>query len=398
MVDGVVMVVDNYARKLSKYCDVVVFVPEGRTDFDDSTLPYKVVRCKSKFPVVFLDYDLPLPGSDANFQKLLKKEQLDLVHIHSPFSIGKIGVKYARKHNIPVIETMHSQYYKDFLLATKSKFIAKQLLNNIARVFNSCDELWTMNPACEELSREYGYKGKIRLVPNGTNLVNNFSAEEQEEYIKEIRERHNIAPDEKILFYIGRMHKLKNIEFVINVCKNLKERNFKFKMLFVGKGVHQQYFEKIVKDLKLQDVIIFVGAVYDNLEKSKYIMSANLQMFPSFYDTDGIVRIESAAYNVPTIFIENSVAASVITDGVNGYIGKNDVTLFADKVADIFKDEENYKQVRERCKTDLYITWDSIVENVVDNYKAVIEEYKNKPAVKTKKVKTSRKALKAKAM
>ncbi len=395
MVDGVVMVVDNYARRLSKFCDVVVFVPSGRTDFDDSTLPYKVVRCNSKFPVVFLDYDLPLPNSDAKFLKQLKNEHLDLVHIHSPFSIGKLGVKYAKKHNIPVIATMHSQYYKDFLLATKSKFISKQLLKNIVRVFNECTEVWTMNPACEELSRTYGYKGKIRLIPNGTNLINNTSVQEQSEYIKEIKMRHNIQEDEKVLFYIGRMHKLKNLDFVIEVCKHLKEKEFKFKMLFVGGGAHISYFMRKVKNLKLDDVIIFVGPVYDNIEKSKYIMSADLQIFPSFYDTDGIVRIEAAAYNVPTVFIENSIASSVITDKVNGYIGENNVQLYAEKIINIFNNNDNYQKVKQKCKEDIYITWEEISKNVLTSYKEVIAEFHTQTLRQTT-LKLNRKALKTK--
>ena len=59
MTDGVGMVVDNYARRLCKIANVVVFVPGYSKDYDDTIFPYKVVRCKSiKMP--FLDYSLPL--------------------------------------------------------------------------------------------------------------------------------------------------------------------------------------------------------------------------------------------------------------------------------------------------------------------------------------------------
>ena len=127
MMDGVVSVVDNYAKRLVKYADVTVFTIEGRTDFDDSTLPYRVVRCKSlKFKK--MDYDLGRPKQDKNFMEALNNSHLDIVHIHSPFSLGKIGVKYAKKHNIPVIATNHSQFKKDFYKATKSKLLTSILL------------------------------------------------------------------------------------------------------------------------------------------------------------------------------------------------------------------------------------------------------------------------------
>ena len=96
MIDGVVMVVDNYARRLCKFANVTVFAPAiPNKNFDDSSLPYKVVRAKS-FPLFFIDYSLPLPDLDNNFKEELKNNKLDIVHIHSPFTIGKVGIKYAK--------------------------------------------------------------------------------------------------------------------------------------------------------------------------------------------------------------------------------------------------------------------------------------------------------------
>ena len=68
MTDGVVMVVDNYARRLSKLCNVIVFCPRyiGK-EYDDSVFPYKVVRCRS-LKVPLIDYSLPMPQLDYNFQ------------------------------------------------------------------------------------------------------------------------------------------------------------------------------------------------------------------------------------------------------------------------------------------------------------------------------------------
>ena len=81
MIDGVVTVVDNYAKRLTKYGNVIVFVPKyPGEDYDDSKFPYKVVRCKSlRFPII--DYGLPIPRFDRNFKKELKKYKLDIVHI-----------------------------------------------------------------------------------------------------------------------------------------------------------------------------------------------------------------------------------------------------------------------------------------------------------------------------
>ena len=145
MTDGVINVVDNYARLLSKRANVIVFVPSYPNNYyDDTTLPYKVVRCKS-IKIPFLDYSLPIPKLDIKFLKELKKYNLDIVHIHSPFTIGATGVKYAKKHNIPCIATMHSQFKKDIMRFTKSELASDKLLKEIIKVFNSCDECFAVN-------------------------------------------------------------------------------------------------------------------------------------------------------------------------------------------------------------------------------------------------------------
>lgn len=380
MIDGVISVVDNYAKRLKKFANITVFAPKSRyNNFDDSTLPYKIVRCK-RFNLKFLklDYDLPLPNLDRSFKRAIKEANLDIIHIHSPFSIGKMAVKYGKKHNIPVIATMHSQFKQDFYKSTKSKTLTKFMLNIIAKTFNKCDVLWTMNPGCAKLSKEYGYKGKIDIVPNATDLVNEFTQDEISKIKKEISAKYNIKEDEKIFINIGRLNKIKNLDFIIDVCKILNDKNVKFKLLLVGDGSDKKHFENKIKNENLQDKIIFVGKVSSAKEKSKLFAISDLQIFPSYYDTDGIVRIEAAAFCVPTIFIENSLASSIITNNINGYIGENNKEKFAQKIIEIFQNEEDYQKVKNKCYEDLYINWDSLITDILKKYKNLIEEKKCK--------------------
>lgn len=382
MVDGVVMVVDNYARRLSKMCNVTVFAPAGRKKFDDSTLPYKVVRCKSKFPLVFLDYDLPMPNVDKKFSQEVKNSNLDLVHIHSPFTIGKVGVKYAKKHKIPLISTLHSQFEQDFFRATKSKALTRMMLNIIAKTFNKCDELWTMNPGCVELSRHYGYKGKTDLISNATDLKNDFSPNEISHFKKELFEKYGIKKDEKVFITIGRVNKLKNLDLIVDSCKILSDKGFKFKWLIVGDGGDKEYFKNRIKKLNLDDKVIFVGKVMDSKEKGKLFAISDLHLFPSKYDTDGIVRIEAAAFSVPTLFVCDSLPSTIITDGQNGYISNDDPEAFAKKIEEVFDNKEQYLKVREQCKKDIYITWDTLVPEVYERYKDLCKNYVVEPKKK----------------
>ena len=251
--------------------------------------------------------------------------------------------------------------------------MTKILLKKIMRVFNKCDVLWTMNPACVELAKSYGYRGRVEIIPNATNLSDKFDADELSAMKLEIRKKYNISSGEKVFINIGRLNKLKNLDFVIEVCKKLKDENFKFKLLLIGDGNEKKYFVNKVEKLGLENEIVFVGKITSTEEKSKYFASADLQIFPSYYDTDGIVRIEAAAFCVSTIMIKNSIASSTICDNINGYIGENDIDAFAKKIIDIFANKSIYERVKEKCHEDLYINWEGLVLKVFENYKQLIE-------------------------
>ena len=371
MVDGVIMVVDNYARNLSKFANVTVFAPSTKGNFDDSKLPYKVVRSKS-MRLPFFDYDLPTPKFGHKFKKAIKDANLDIIHIHSPFGIGKMASLFGKKHNIPVVATMHSQYKQDFYKATHNNLITKMLLKSIVKVFNNCDTLWTMNHACVKIAREYGVKIPIDIITNATNLVNNFTENEIKKFKNEICRKHNISNDEKILLSIGRINKLKNIDLTLSSCKVLTDKNFKYKLLIIGDGADMGYFINKTRKLGIENNCVFVGKVVDTNEKCKYFASADLHVFPSFYDTDGIVRIESATFNLPTLFADGSVAGSAIIKDVNGFSAKAEPIAFADEIIRIFNNSSLYQKVRENCYRDIYITFDKLAKIVYEKYMQLI--------------------------
>jgi len=96
MVDGVVNVVDNYARRLLEKHEVIIFAPEADDKNFRDDYPYEVIRCK-KIQLLTTDYQLAIPKLDAKFMTKLKKIKLDIVHMHSPFSMGEVAINYAKK-------------------------------------------------------------------------------------------------------------------------------------------------------------------------------------------------------------------------------------------------------------------------------------------------------------
>lgn len=378
IIDGVTHVVDNYARILSQKHDVTVFVPKSRTKYEDN-FPYKVVRCKiSKLSIG--EYNISLPNVDAGFKEYLKNQKFDIVHVHSPFTVGRFGIEYANKNNIPVVITCHSQFYQDFKRVTGSKLVSNLLVKYVAKAFNACDELWTMNPKLKELVRAYGYHGKVFIIPNGCDMKNDIERSAVESFKSKL-----VSGNEKLIVNVGRIYALKNIDFILKVCKALKENGFKFKMLFVGDGSEIEKYKKKSKKLGLDGTVSFVGVVEDREKLKYYYASADLLFFPSAYDTDGLVKSEAACFETPTIFLKDTIAASVVKDEDNGFIGENDVGVFAKKIERVFQNNEVYGNVKKRAKETLFHTWDQVLVSAEREYFKVIEQHVHRKNKKTRK-------------
>lgn len=366
MIDGVAMVVDNYAKRLAKYANVIVFAPSYKTEYDDTKFDYKVVRCKAiKMP--FIDYSLPLPHIDKKFKKILNEYKLDIVHIHSPASLGIIGIKYAKTNNIPVIGTLHSQYKKDFKRAIKSELISNILTKRITKIYSKCNEVWTVNEAVARIfTEEYGYKRTPRIMYNATEmtLINKND---------KINKLYNLNKDDKILLFVGRINKLKNIFFIVDALKIISSKNFKYKMLFVGSGQDEEELKKYINQNNLTDNIIMCGNITDRNLLANYYSAAHLFLFPSLYDCNSIVQIEAASQKTPGLFLKEAATAATIKDNINGFLSNNNINDYANKIIEILENEKLYNKVCENAYKQLYKNWDDTINEVYNLYLKFID-------------------------
>ena len=315
MIDGVVMVVDNYAKRLIKYANVIVFAPDyAKGKFDDSKIPYKVVRCKSiKMPII--DYSLPMPKLDKKFMCELNGTKLDIVHIHSPFSIGKVGIEYAKKNNVPVIATMHSQYKKDFLRAVKYEPFANILTKVIIKQYNKCDECWAVNSEVAKIYyEEYKYKKLPKVMGNATDME---LLENIEETKKLINQKYNISPKEKVFLFVGRINNLKNVYLIARSLKILKEKyDPKFKMLFVGSGQDEDELKSIISKNNMEQDIIMCGRITDRKLLAAIYARADLFLFPSLFEGLPFTLIEAQANGLPCLCSDVITPETFVMDNV----------------------------------------------------------------------------------
>ena len=256
-IDGVVRVVDNCAKHLNQMgsCEVVVPQYKDENKTIDSKLSYKVSRKKTKL-ITFNKFLIPLPKKDKELTKRIMNSNADIFHVHSPFFIGHYALKLARKKDIPIVATFHSQFKEDVMAQTHSKLITKFVVNYIIRFFNKCDEVWAPSKKTAETLHSYGYKKDVFVMENGTNFK---YPENTEELKQNAIKTFNISDNSKNLLYVGQLRYVKNLKLVLKVVKELVSIDPTYNMYFVGEGLDEQDMRSFVKKNNLDNNVHFLA-------------------------------------------------------------------------------------------------------------------------------------------
>ncbi|MBQ7977244.1 MAG: glycosyltransferase [Clostridia bacterium] len=367
ILDGVIVTLNNYARLQSQNYNIVVCVPKHKGKVTISK-DYLVLGVSSMF-FKFVNYDLAFPDIDNDFKAIIKKLRIDIIHSHSPFNMGNFACKLAKKRKIPLVCTFHSQYKQDFYKATKNEALTHMLLDSIMKNFKPATEVWTMNDACVRTIREYGYKGKVHLIPNSTHKVR---PENIDALIEQANEKWGLANVENVFIFVGRLVSQKNILLIPEALKILKERGVKFKMYYVGTGPDENKLRKLIEELELQDDIILLGRVED-AELEMIFARSTLMLFPSVYDTSSLTQIEAATFDTPCLLIKDSVTAGTITDNQNGFLALNDATNYAERIMEIIADKDLYEKVKSVVYEQLFVSHEDVAKMVAERYEYLME-------------------------
>ncbi|NLN63983.1 MAG: glycosyltransferase family 4 protein [Clostridiaceae bacterium] len=374
VMDGVTNVVKNYAYWLDKkYGESYVATPAYPGYVDREAFPvlrYYSIPLKKREP-----YRIGLELLDINFRSTIKNIPFDIVHAHCPFTSGAIALQIARRKNIPIIATFHSKFYDDFKQVLKIDAFAKICTRLVIDFFNKVDQVWTVSKGAAETLREYGFKSKVEIIPNGSDFV---VPENMDRLIEQTEKKLDIRKDELVLLFVGQHIWQKNIKLIVEALKKVSEQNMPYRMFFVGDGYAQEDLKNYVNELGLTESITFLGKILDRDYLRSLFARADLFLFPSIYDNAPIVVQEAAAVGTPSLVIAKSNAAEGIVDNVNGFMSDNDSISYSRRIIQIAKDREALERVGEKAKTTIHRNWENIVDEVYERYLEIIQDYRQK--------------------
>ena len=371
-INGVILVMENLMKNMQDYAEITLVVPKTGSEDNDNNYFVNVIRIDS-IPLLKTGYNLGMVDIEyLKYKKLFKKYDFDIIHIHSPFALGRLGIRVAKEKKIPVIATMHTRWEFEFKKYLKSDLISKICIKHLIKSYNKCNSCIALNNALIKVYKDYGYTGEMQIIHNGTDLK---IVENKEKSLSKINKMYNLKKNETVFLFVGRIISIKNIFFILDVLKELKERNFKYKMLYVGDGPDFNTLSKKVKEYKMTDDVILTGKILDRELLKEIYFRADLFIFPSLFDASSLVQIEAASQETTTIFVEGSVTSDTVEDNITGFKEKEDINLFADRIESIINDKELKSRVKKTAREELAKTWDVIAKETYEYYLKVIDKY-----------------------
>ena len=263
----------------------------------------------------------------------LMRKKFDLVHIHTPFIAHFAGLKIAKKLGVPVIETYHT-FFEDYLhhyLPWVPKGNAKKLARFISKKqCNQLDAIIAPSKPMLDVLRGYGVTVHASVIATGLQ-ASSFAQADGDAF----RQKYNIPLNKQMLLYVGRVAFEKNIGFLVKVVKALTLQQPDVLLVITGEGPAEASLRQQVQVLGIDKNVQFIGYLDRNTELNACYKAADIFVFASKSETQGLVLLEAMAQGTPVVAIAELGTASILVEGQGALIATEDATVYADKINDL---------------------------------------------------------------
>ena len=273
----------------------------------------------------------------------LRKEKYDLIHIHTPFVAHYLGLKLAHLLDVPTVETYHT-FFEDYLhlyLPIIPKPIAKSMARFISRrQCNKVDAIVAPSKPMLHVLREYGITTKGEVVPTGLQ-AHSFADADGAAF----RKKHGIEQDRPMALFVGRVAFEKNIGFLLQMWVHLIKKMPNALLVIAGEGPAEKSLHALSEKLGLKENVKFLGYLDRNTELNACYRSADVFVFSSKSETQGLVLLEAMAQSTPVVAIAELGTKSILIEGEGALIAPDEEIEFANKVERVLSDKKLRKQL-----------------------------------------------------
>ncbi|MEO8599147.1 MAG: glycosyltransferase, partial [bacterium] len=298
----------------------------------------------------------------------------DVIHIQTPFVAHYMGTKLGRLLGIPCIETYHTffeeylHHYIPFIPKKAMRFVAKRFSRSQG---NSLDGMVVPSNPMLHVLKDYGISTPTEVIPTGIE-PNSFVPGDRAAF----RKKYAIPQDRPVLLFVGRVAHEKNIGFLLKAVERVRKEIADVLFVIAGEGPAQASLQREVMALGLGENVMFIGYLDRHTELNSCYRAADIFIFASRTETQGLVLLEAMAQGVPVVSTAELGTRDVLQEGLGVWIAQENLTDFSDKVVKMLSDAELRHELGDAGR-DYAQTWSASkqAERMLLFYRDVLHRY-----------------------
>jgi len=349
--------------------EVYIFAPKPDRRYCE--LAPRVTRFPAVKGLFFDDYRCSVfypPRTRRQVDKL----ELDLVHFHTPGQIGMFGAYYARRYDLPLVTTYHTDLYEYVThypgvlpgvvaLSILAPYVTgggageRRISRSCARpersidrwnqkvvergmtlIHNSCDLVITPSAKMTAQLGGWNTTSRIATLPSGVDEIASSP-----EAVAAARRELGIAEDDQVVLFVGRIGSEKNLSLLIDAFTHVASGNERARLLLIGPGDEDGRFREQAAATACADRITFTGRK-PRAELGAFYQLAEVFAFPSTADTQALVVNEAAWAATPIVMVDRNIS-QIVEDGVSGLYAANSAEGLAEKISTLLDRPEYAK-------------------------------------------------------
>ena len=371
-IDGVANAVTNYSSVINGSLGRACVVTPAHPKAHDDDFAFPVLRYPSIDLTKQVGYYAGLPFSPDTMSELTG-QRFDIIHTHCPITSTIIARMLRDRIDAPVVFTYHTKFDIDIANAIKSRLLREEAAKILVENISACDEIWTVSNGAGENLRKLGYQGEYHVMPNGVDFP---KGRMPQELIEKATGQFDLPGNVPVFLFVGRMMWYKGLKIILDALRELDSEDRDFRMVFVGGGTDKDEIIKYTEKLGLSGKVLFVKPVHDRDLIRAWYCRANLFLFPSTFDTNGLVVREAAACGLGSVLVKGSCAAEDVEDGVSGFLIEENAGAMAAKLRDVLANPDEIKRIGQGAQDKIYISWEDSVTKAYSRYFDIIDNYK----------------------
>jgi 1,2-diacylglycerol 3-alpha-glucosyltransferase len=365
VLNGVSVSVDALVAELrNQGHSVHVFAPRfpGHRESDPNT---------HRFRALETPWTKGFPLAHPPFLRMLRRfrrHKFDIVHTHTIGILGFVGLRWAESHDLPIVSTYHTLYdrYAHYVPFIPRRYVRFKIAKHTNWYYNLVDHVITPSEASLRWLRRHSVRTPVTVIPTGAKPRAFIDR-------SEVRQALGIPPEQRVMVWVGRLAIEKNMETLFEMAALAMAEDPQLRLWIVGDGPYRPECQDLARRHDIGDRVRFVGFVPHH-EVPRYYSAADVFVFSSMTETQGLVVQEAMTYGLPAICVAGGGAGASVEDGVNGFIVKNEPHSFASTVLNVLHNDELHASLSENALRSVRMNGTAeMCEKVVAVYRTVMD-------------------------